>query len=61
MTSFQGTSERLHSGVASLLVILSAQLLKWQDPVPAASALLQFLALSTRKIVSKHLTPLLNH
>jgi len=47
--------------VASLLVILSAQLLKWQDPVPAASALLQFLALSTRKIVSKHLTPLLNH
>jgi len=61
VTSFDGTSERLHSGVASLLVILSAETLRWQEPVSAASALLQFVARGPRKIISKRQTPLLTH
>src|SRR5882762_118088 len=61
VTPFHGTRERLHSGVASLLVILAAETLRWQDPVSAASGLLQFLVRGTRKIISKHQTPLFTH
>jgi hypothetical protein len=42
----------LHSGAASLLVIRAAEILRWQDPVSAASRLLQFLAPDTRKIIA---------
>jgi hypothetical protein len=58
---FLGTRERLHSGAASLLVVLAAQLLKWQDPLSAASRSLQFLAPGMRKIISNHGTPLPTH
>jgi hypothetical protein len=51
---FLGTRERLRSGAASLLVVLSVESLKWQDPVSAASGLLQFLALGMRKIIANH-------
>jgi len=34
-----------------------AQLLKWQDPVSAASGWLPFLTLSVRRIISDHQTP----
>jgi hypothetical protein len=61
VTPSHGTRERLHFGVASLLVILAAETLRWQDPVSTASALLQFLRRGTRKIISKHQTPLLTH
>ncbi len=37
MTPFLGTRGRLRSATASLLVILTAEFLKWQDPVAAAS------------------------
>ena len=58
MTPFQGTRRRLHSGVASLLVILAAEILHWQDPVSAASGLLRFLAPGMRKIITIHEPPL---
>ncbi len=58
MTPFLAMKGRLHSGVASLLVVLAAQLLRWQDPVSAARKLLQFLALAIRGIISNHQTPL---
>jgi hypothetical protein len=40
--------------VASLLVIRAAEILGWQDPVSAASGLLQFLAADRRKIIATH-------
>jgi len=61
VTAFLGTRERLHSGAASLLVVLAAQLLKWQDPVSAARGLLQIIGLGIRKIISNHQSPLPTH
>ena len=50
MTPFQGTRGRLRHGAASLLVVLAVQLLKWQDPVSAASGLFRFVELGLRKL-----------
>jgi hypothetical protein len=61
VTPFLATRGRLHSGVASLLIVLAAQLLNWQDAVAAASRLLQFLALGMRGIISTHQTRLPTH
>ncbi len=61
MTPFLGTRGRLHSGVASLLVALAAEILHWQDPMSAASGLLQFLAPGMRKIMATHETPIHTH
>jgi hypothetical protein len=58
---FLGTRERLHSGAASLLVVLSVQFLKWQDPMSTASALLQLVSLGMRKFILNHETPLPTH
>jgi hypothetical protein len=58
VTPFHGTRERLHSGVASLLVALAAQLLKWQEPASAVSGLLPFLVRGAHKIISNKQTPL---
>ena len=61
MTPFQGTRGRLRCGAASLLVVLAAQLLKWQDPVSAVTGLLHFFALGVRKFVANPQTPLSTH
>ena len=58
MTPFLGTRGRLRFVVASLLVVLAGQLLKWQDPVSAASRLLHFFALGARKFFVNPQTPL---
>jgi hypothetical protein len=58
VTPFLGTRGRLHSHAVSLLVVLAALFLKWQDQVSAANELLQFLAPGMRKIISNHQTPL---
>ena len=58
MTPFLETRERLRSGAASLLVLVAAQLLKWQDPVRAASEALQFVAAQRREIPANPQTPL---
>jgi len=50
VTPFQGTRGRLHSFAASLLIILAAELLKWQNPAVAAGAMLEPLALGWRKL-----------
>ena len=52
MTPFLGTRGRLHSAAASLLVVLAAELLKWQDPVTRVSEILPFLMTGARKIVA---------
>ena len=58
MTPFLGTSGRLHSAAASLLVIFAAELLKWQNPAAGASDILQFLSLGMRKIFASRETSL---
>lgn len=54
MTPFLGTRGRLHSAAASFLVILAAELLKWQNPAARASEVLPFLALGTPKTIANH-------
>jgi len=61
VTPFLGMRGRLHSCVASLLVVLAAQLLRWQDPGSAAAGLLQSFALGMRGIISNHQTTLPTH
>jgi hypothetical protein len=61
VTPFQGTRGRLRFGAASLLVVLAGQLLKWQDPVSAASGLPHFFALGVRKVFVNPQTPLSTH
>jgi hypothetical protein len=59
VTPFQWTRGRLPAAAGtSLLVILAGQLLKWQDPVSAASGLLHFFALGVRKFFVNSQTPL---
>jgi len=50
VTPFQETSGRLPSSAVSLLVILAAELLKWQNPAVAAGAMLGPLASGWRKL-----------
>jgi hypothetical protein len=61
VTPFQETGGRLHSFAASLLVILAAELLKWQNPAVAAGAMLGPLALGWRKSSSVREAPLPAH
>lgn len=61
MTPFRWTRGRRRYGAASLLVVLAVQLLKWQDPVSAVSALLHFFALDVREFVVNPQTPLSTH
>jgi hypothetical protein len=52
VTPFLGTRGRLHTAAASLLVVLAAELLKWQDPVTRVSEILRFLQSSTSKMIA---------
>jgi hypothetical protein len=58
---FTETRERLQSSAASLFVKFASDLLKWQDPVFAATDLLRLLAMGTRRIILKHRAPYLTH
>jgi hypothetical protein len=52
VTPFLGTRGRLHTAAASLLVVLAAELLKWQDPVTRVSEILRFPKAGTRKMIA---------
>lgn len=54
MTPFLGTRGRLHTAAASLLVVLAAELLKWQDPVRRASEILRFPKADARKMIASN-------
>jgi hypothetical protein len=49
VTPFDWTRRRLHSAAASLLVILAAEFLKWQNPATAFGEVIPFLATGLRK------------
>ena len=57
MTPFLQTRERLPVEAASLLVLMAAQVLKWQEPISATNELLRFIGESLRKISSSHQAP----
>lgn len=61
MTPFLGTRGRLQSAAASLLVMLAAELLKWQNPAASASEIFPFLALGARKTLINHVASLSLH
>jgi hypothetical protein len=49
VTPFDSTRRRLHSAAASLLVILVAEFLKWQNPATGFGEVVSFLATGLQK------------
>jgi hypothetical protein len=49
VTPFDWTRRRLHRAAASLLVILAAEFLKWQNPATAFGEVASFLATGLQK------------
>jgi hypothetical protein len=49
VTPFEWTKRRLHRAAASLLVILAAEFLKWENPATAFGEVLFFLAVGLQK------------
>jgi hypothetical protein len=61
VTPFDQARGRQHNAAASLLVILAAQLLKWQNPATACGELLKSLALTAREFFASEQAPLPSH